>query len=258
MTFRSLAIACGFAVFLMYGGLIVSLLYFVHGPSFLQVLLYDRTVYSLVLSLLTASVVTVGAVAVALPSAYALSRYRFPGRRLVDAILELPMIVSPVALGAMILIFFSTPAGALLQERGGYVIFTVYGIVLAQFVTTAGVATRLIKTVFDDIPRRYEELAWTLGASEAKGFLTVVIPMGRRGIVSAAIITWAKALGEFGATITVAGSMAFHTETLPIAIFMRLAQADIEGAAVLVLILITIGLAVLFGVRAFTGRGAYV
>ena len=82
--------------------------------------------------------------------------------------------------------------------------------------------------------------------------------MSRRGIIASAILTWAKALGEFGATITVAGSMAMKTETLPVAIFMRLASADIEGTAVLVLILLAIGLGLLYGVRLLTSRQSYV
>ncbi len=110
----------------------------------------------------------------------------------------------------------------------------------------------------DEIPARYEDAAKTLGASPAKAFFTVTLPLSRQGIIASAILTWAKALGEFGATITVAGSMAMKTETIPVAIFMRLASADIEGTAVLVLILIGIGLGLLYGVRMFTARQPYV
>ena len=168
------------------------------------------------------------------------------------------MIVSPVALGALILIFFNTPVGSLIQEKGVHVVFTVYGIFLAQFITTVGIATRLVKAAMDEIPARYEDVAKTLGASPAKAFFTVTLPLSRRGIIASAILTWAKALGEFGATITVAGSMAMKTETLPVAIFMKLAGADIEGTAVLVLILLAIGLGLLYGVRLLTGRRSYV
>jgi molybdate transport system permease protein len=159
------------------------------------------------------------------------------------------MIVSPVALGAMLLLFFITPAGQFIQERGTQFVFTVYGILLAQFVTTVGISIRLIKAVLDEIPQKYEEMAWVLGRSPANTFFTVVLPLSKKGIASAAVLTWAKALGEFGATITIAGSMAMKTETLPIAIFMRLANADIEGTVVLVLILIGMALGILYGVR---------
>jgi molybdate transport system permease protein len=245
-------------IFVLYAGLILSLFYFFKGPLFLETLLSERTLFSLRLSLIMATSATAISVFFAVPSAYALSRYRFVGRQIIDTILELPMIVSPVALGALVLIFFNTPVGGFLQQKGIQVVFTVYGILLAQFITTVGVATRLIKAAMDEIPARYEEAAKTLGASPVKAFFTVTLPLSKQGILASSILTWAKALGEFGATITVAGSMALKTETLPVAIFMRLASADIEGTAVLVLILLGIGLGVLYGVRMFTRKQSYV
>jgi molybdate transport system permease protein len=220
----------------------------------METLFSERTLYSLRLSLITATIVTVVSVFFAIPSAYALSRYQFFGKRMIDTLLELPMIVSPVALGAMILIFFNTPTGQMIQDRGTHFVFTIYGILLAQFITTVGIAIRLIKAVLDEIPKKYEEMAWVLGISPAKTFFTVVLPVSKKGVVASSVLTWAKALGEFGATITIAGSMAMKTETLPIAIFMRLSSADIEGTAVLVLILIGIGLGILYSVRLFTDK----
>lgn len=258
MTFKRLTIAFGLAVFLLYAGLILSLFYFYEGPLFLDTLCSKRTLFSLKLSLVTATTATILSIFFAIPSAYALSRFKFLGRQIIDTILELPLIVSPVALGALVLMFFNTPAGRFLQNNGFQVVFTVYGILLAQFITTVGIATRLVKAAMDEIPARYEEVAKTLGASPAKAFLTITLPLSRRGIIASAILTWAKAFGEFGATITVAGSMAMKTETLPVAIFMRLASADIEGTAVLVLILLGIGLGLLYGVRLLAGRQAYI
>ncbi len=254
MTFRRLSISMSFAVFMLYGGLILSLFYFYDGALFFETLRSARTLFSIRLSLFTATVSTIIAVVVAIPSAYALSRFRFFGRQFIDTILELPMIVSPVALGAIVLIFFNTPAGVLLQEQGIRFVFTIYGIFLAQFITTVGIAIRLIKAAMDEIPVRYEEVAKTLGASPAKAFLTVTLPLCKRGIIASSILTWAKALGEFGATITIAGSMAMKTETIPVAIFMRLASADIEGTVVLVLILVGTGLGILYGVRLLLGK----
>lgn len=258
MSFKRLSIAFSISIFLLYVGLILSLFYFYKGSLFLETFLSERTLYSLRLSLSAATIATAISVFFAIPAAYALSRFKFFGRDMVDTILELPMIVSPVSLGAMLLIFFNTPAGRFVQDNGIQFVFTVYGIILAQFVTTAGIAVRLIKAAMDEIPERYEEVAKTLGASPARAFFTVTLPLSRRGIIASSILTWAKALGEFGATITIAGSMAMKTETVPIAIFMRLASADIEGTAVLVLILIGMGLGILYGVRFFAGRQSYV
>ena len=109
----------------------------------------------------------------------------------------------------------------------------------------------------DEIPQRYEDVARSLGASPVKAFFTITIPLAKRGIIVSSILTWAKALGEFGATITIAGSMAMKTETLPIAIFMRLASADIEGTVVLILILISMGLGILYSVRLLMRKPPY-
>lgn len=254
MTFKRLSIAISFIVFIMYGGFILSLFYFYNGRLFLEIFQSERTLFSIRLSLFTATVATLISVFFAIPSAYALSRFHFPGRQMVDTMLELPMIISPVALGAVVLIFFNTPPGIFIQGKGIQFVFTIYGIFLAQFITTVGIATRLIKAAMDEIPTRYEEVARTLGASPSKAFFTVTLPICKKGIIASSILTWAKAIGEFGATITIAGAMPMKTETIPIAIFMRLASADIEGTVVLVLILIGIGLGILYGVRLLTRR----
>jgi len=255
MTFKRISIACSFATFGLYGILVLSLFYFFRGDTLLETLLSERTLFSVRLSVVAATISTLISILIALPSAFALSRYDFPGKTAVDTILELPMIVSPAALGAMLLIFFNNPLGLWIQDHGAQFVFTFYGIVLAQFVTICGVSTRLIKAAMDEIPVRYEAVARTLGASPGKAFLTITLPLSRRGILAAAVLSWAKALGEFGATITIAGSMAMKTETLPIAIFMRLSSAEIEGTVVLILVLVSIGLSILYVVR-FLSRGA--
>jgi molybdate transport system permease protein len=230
---------------------------FYKGSLFSEILFSERTLFSVRLSLTTATAATIISVLIALPSAYALSRFNFFGRQIIDTILELPMIVSPVSLGAMILISFNTPAGQFVQERGMQFVFTVYGIVLAQLVTTAGIAIRLIKAAMDEIPQDYENAARTLGATPTDVFFSVILPLSKRVLSRPLFSRGQKQWGNSGATITIAGSMAMKTETLPVAIFMRLAGADIEGTAVLVLILITIGLGVLYGVRLFAGKKSY-
>ncbi|MDZ7613744.1 MAG: ABC transporter permease subunit [Flavobacteriaceae bacterium] len=142
----------------------------------------------------------------------------------------------------MILIFFSTRYGSYIQEHTVQVVFSIAGIIIAQLVTILGISIRLIKAVMDEIPPRYENIARTLGATQWKAFRTVTLPLAKRGIIAAYLLAWAKAIGEFGATITVAGSMPLKTETLPTAIYLRLASADIEGSVVLILIIVSIGI----------------
>lgn len=249
MSLRRLSILSAFSTFALFAGLILSLFYFFRGDLFMETLLSERTLFSIRLSMYSATVAAALATALAVPSAYALSRCDFPGKDAVDTLLELPMIVSPAALGAMLLIFFNNPLGGWIQSRGIQFVFDSNGIILAQFVTTVGVATRLTKAAMDEIPRRYEDVARTLGASHVKAFFNVTLPLCRRGLVAAFILSWAKAMGEFGATITLAGTMAMNTETLPIAIFMKLSTADIEGTVVLILIMTIIGLGALYAVR---------
>ncbi|TCS73088.1 molybdate transport system permease protein [Sulfuritortus calidifontis] len=251
------SVVAALAVLALYAGLIVSLFWFLDPATLKETLFSERTAFSIKLSLMAATSATVLALLLAIPAAYALSRYRFPGREAAETVLEFPIIVSPAALGAILLIFFNNPLGEWLQENVVYFVFGFAGIVLAQFVTVLGLAVRMLKAAFDEVPPELETVARTLGASPRHGFFTVTLPLAKNGLIAAFILTWAKALGEFGATLMVAGSMAMRTETLPIAIFMKLSSADIEGTVALILVLVTIGLTALFVARRILGRAVY-
>lgn len=251
------SVAAALAVLVLYAGLIVSLVWFLDGPTLRETLLTERTAFSVRLSLMAATVATLLALLLAIPAAYALSRYRFWGKEAAETVLEFPIIVSPAALGAIILIFFNNPLGEWIQENVVYFVFGFAGIVLAQFVTILGLSVRMLKAAFDEVPAELETVARTLGASPRHAFFTVTLPLAKNGLVAAFILTWAKALGEFGATLMVAGSMAMRTETLPIAIFMRLSSADIEGTVALILILVSIGLTALFVARRLLAKAAH-
>lgn len=256
MYFKHFTIAGAMLILVLYGGLIGSMLYYLDPAQFLMVLSAERTLSAIGLSLLAATVATILAVIIAIPAAYALSRYTFRGQEFIDTLLELPIIVSPAALGAMLLIFFTEPLGSWIQDHTVQFVFAFAGVILAQFITTVGIATRFIKTALDEVPRRFEDVGRTLGASPLQAFMTITLPLARRGILASIVLAWAKAMGEFGATITLAGTMAMRTETLPIAIFMHLASADIDGTVILIFILLAIGLGTLYGVRRL-GREAW-
>lgn len=198
------------------------------------------------LSFVTAIISTFFSIFIAVPSAYALARYRFPGIRFVDLILELPLVISPVALGAVLLIFFNTEAGGFIQDHVMVFVYNIKGIILAQFITTAGLATRIIKAAIEEISPRYEKVARCLGASEIQSFMTINLPMLKNGIISATIISFAKSMGEFGATVTIAGSMPGKTETLTTAIYSKLSSAQLEETVILILILIGSGISFIF------------
>jgi len=240
-------------LFIFYSGLLLSLFFFFDAREFWEGLTDPATLFSIRLSLLAATVATLFAVAVGLPAAYALSRFEFPGKRLFDTFLEIPMIISPIALGAALLVFFNTPMGTVIQRKGIYFVFEVPGIVLAQFATIAGLATRLMKTSLDEISPRYESVARSLGLSAWQAFYRVTVPLSLKSLIASVILSWAKAVGEFGATVTLAGAMPGKTETLPIAIFMALGSANINKAIVLILVLALFGLCSLYLVR-LTGK----
>ncbi|OQX19929.1 MAG: hypothetical protein BWK75_05240 [Candidatus Altiarchaeales archaeon A3] len=218
---------------------IFSITTYIHPDTFFSLLFSDEIVFAIKLSLITATLAALLSVLIGIPASYALSRANFKGKNIVDSILDLPIVVSPIALGAALLIFFNTSIGTSVEN---YIKFTFafYGIVLAQFTIVSALFIRLMKSTFDDMNPRYEEVARTLGCSKFQAFFKVIIPLSKNGLINATILTWARAIGEFGATVTLAGAMQFKTETLPIAIFLNLSTADVDKAMVVVLILILI------------------
>jgi len=248
-----------FALFilLLYGGLIVSIFYFLDASSLNSALSSKRVLFAVKTSLIAATISTIFALFIALPAGYGLSRYNFRGKELINTLLEFPMVVSPAALGAIILIFFNNPVGEWLSSNVYNFIFSFGGIILAQFVTILGVATRFAKSAFDEVDKSLEDTARVLGGNSFYVFVTVVLPLAKRGLIGAMILSWAKALGEFGATLTVAGTMPFKTETLPISIYMHLEMADIKTTVSLILTLLIFGLGSLFFARWLLSRRAY-
>jgi len=257
MRFARLAVAAALIVAVFYLGLILALLHFLRLGSPLATLVEPRTLFAVALSVGAASAATLASLPLAIPAAYALSRMAFPGKGVVEALLEFPLIVSPAALGALLLMFFTQPLGRWIEAHTVQFVFAFWGVVLAQFATILGMAVRFIKAAMDEVPVRYENIARSLGATPFQAFRHTTLPLARRGILAGSLLAWAKALGEFGATITLAGTMAWRTETLPVAIYMRLASADLEGAAILILLLTVLGMAVLVVIRRLVGRSLH-
>jgi molybdate transport system permease protein len=234
--------------------IIISLLTFTDWATFGKALIARETLFAIKLSLITATVTTVLAIAIAIPVAYAISKNDFWGKSLVDSLLDLPIVISPVAIGAALLVFFNTPMGEGINNHILRFVFSVPGIVLAQFTIVSALAIRLLKSTFDSIDPRFEQVSRTLGCSQPAAFFRVVLPLAKNGLIAAAILTWARATGEFGATVTLAGATSFKTETLPIAISLSLSSANIEQAVALIVILVVISLSALLIIRKITGR----
>jgi molybdate transport system permease protein len=235
-------------------GIIASMLAYTEWGTFIEALFSEEILFAIRLSLTTATISAVISVLIAVPVAYAISRSNFPGKSIGDSLLDLPIVVSPVAIGAALLVFFNTPLGAAIDDNVIGFVFSMPGIVLAQIAVISALAVRLLKSTFDSIDPRYEQVARTLGCSKPEAFFRVTLPLARDGLIASTILTWARAVGEFGATVMLAGATAMKTETLPTAIFLSLASADVEKAIAVIFVLMIIAIIALLSIRKIIGR----
>jgi molybdate transport system permease protein len=222
---------------------------FFEGERIREQLSSPDILFAVKLSVGTATVSALLALAVALPSAYLLSRWHFPGKRLLDTFLDLPMVLTPIALGTLILMALNTGPGMVLEQLGLTIPYTLLGVIAAQFTVVVAMAVRMLKASFDEVSPRYEQVARTLGCSAMGAFFRVSLPMVRSGLVAAFVLTWARAIGEFGATVMVAGTARGKTATLPTSIYLAMASADLGRAVVLISLLMIVSFFVLLILR---------
>ena len=183
-------------------------------------------------------------------TAYALARWSFPGKPLLNGLVHLPLILPPVVTGYLLLVAFSprAPLGALLADGGVVLAFRWTGAAVAAAVMAFPLMVRAIRLSIEAIDPRLEQAAATLGAGPVWVFLTVTLPLALPGIVAGAILAFAKAMGEFGATITFVSNIPGETRTIPSAIYAFLQVPGGEGAAtrlVIVSVVVAMGALVL-------------
>ncbi|MFO0929017.1 MAG: ABC transporter permease [Gemmataceae bacterium] len=281
--------------------------------------------YAIYLSLISCSVTTILSLWVAVPLGYLLSRHQFPFRGLINALLDIPIVLPPLVVGLSLLILFQTPAGKaverLTRERTGVILATgilpllgvltvevvrrvfvpgrwaavpallaagavnaawvlltpsgrayagwlqerfatdityaVPSVILAQFAVAAAFAVQTMRVTFDGISPRCEQVALTLGCTRSQAFWWVLLPEARRGLVTAATLAWARALGEFGPVLVFSGATRLRTEVLPTTVFLELSVGNLHGAVAVSLLMVAAAMAVLVIVRVFgTGRQA--
>ena len=184
--------------------------------------------------------------------AWLLARRRFPGRALVDTLVSLPLVMPPVATGLILLKILGRrgPIGSLLARSGIDIVFTWKAVVIAMMVMGLPLLVRTARTGFEQVSRRYEDIAETLGATPSRVFFTISLPLAFRSIVAGALLAFSRAIGEFGATIMVAGAIPGRTRTLAVAIFTMTEAGDDHEAMVLLAIAVAIGFAAVI----FTNR----
>lgn len=210
-------------------------------------LVRDALVLSLFTSLASAALATVFGV----PLAWMLSRVDFPGKSVVRALVTLPMVLPPVVGGAALLFAFGRRGlvGGPVYDTTGFVLpFSIWGVIAANTFVAMPFLVLTVEGALSNVDRRYEGAAASLGATPLRVFRQVTLPMIRPSLLAGVVLAWARALGEFGATVTFAGNLQGRTQTLPLAVFVAL-ESDRDAAIAISLLLMVISLTVLVALR---------
>ncbi len=195
-------------------------------PNLLDAFSSKEIQFAFGLSISTSCISTIVVMVLALPTAYALTRTNMPLKKTAGIIIELTLSLPFILLGLSLLILFCTNVGKTLKDMGFKVIFSPIGIVMAHILVNLPYAIRLIRTAMEEVDERLEFIAQSLGASKFKAFLTILLPMCKRSLISTTILTWSRALGEFGATLMLVGITRFKTETLPGSIYLSISTGN--------------------------------
>ena len=206
--------------------------------------------YSIKLTLISCTITAILSLWVAIPIGYLMSRHRFWGRNLIDATLDIPIVLPPLVVGLSLLILFQF-FPALLREK---VVYQIPAVILAQFSVACAFAVRTMRATFDQIDSRQEQVALTLGCSRWQAFGMVVLPEARRGILTAATLSWARSLGEFGPLLVFAGTTRNKTEVLSTTVFLELNVGNLGAAVAVSLIMVVAAVAVLVLARSWGTR----
>lgn len=198
----------------------------------------DIALFTIVCAAVATALMLVPGIAVA----WLLARHKFPGKAVVETVVSLPLVVPPVATGLILLWFLGRrgPIGAALESFGIEVVFTPAAVVVAMAVMGLPLLVRTARAGFEQVTRRYEQIAETLGARPWRVFSTVTLPLASRNILAGALLGFSRALGEFGATIVVAGSIPGRTRTLAVGIYSYTETGQDRQAALLLMVSVAI------------------
>ena len=187
-----------------------------------------------------------------------LARWRGPGRTLAETVMSLPLVLPPTAVGLLLLqaLRRNGPAGHLLERAGIELLFTPAAVVLACAVMSFPFLVRFARTAFEEVDPRLLSMARTLGSTPAAAFRRIALPLAWRGILAGTLLAFSRALGEFGATILVAGNIPGRTQTLALAIFQRTHIGQDAGAMRLVGLTVALAFAAVLATEALTRRRA--
>ena len=247
-----LSLFAGLYVALIVGMLLADATYTTPG-DLLNALESEEIRYAAKLSLTSSTITALLSVWFAIPIGYLLSRTNFPGKTLVDGILDIPIVLPPMVIGLSLLILFQSPLGEAIEAQVP-VTYRVPSVILAQFAVACAFAVRTMRVTFDQLPERPEQVALTLGATRAQAFWRVTLPQAGGGALSAGLLAWARALGEFGPILVFSGATRMKTEVLPSTVWLELSTGNLEAAVAVSLLMVFAAITVLVTARALGVR----
>jgi len=244
-----------FGIFIAFISLaIVSLFFRISLNSFLQSLTTEVVVEAIKLSILTSFFSLIIVIVLGTPIAYINARYRYLGKQLVDTLIDIPVVLPPAVAGLGLLMAFGRRGliGQYLSAFGFDIAFTTLAVIMAQVFVSSPFYIRQAKTSFEDVNSEFEAAARTLGATPLGVFFRITVPIAMNGLVSGAIMAWARALGEFGATVMFAGNFQGRTQTMPLAIYSAL-ESNLDAAISLAIILVIVSFIIIAVIKSLTG-----
>ena len=223
---------------------------FTSPRHFWQALQSPEIRYAIKLSLVSCTLTTIFSLWVAVPIGYVMARTEFRGKALLDAILDIPIVLPPLVIGLSLLILFQTPVGRAI-ESVVTITYAIPSVILAQFMVACAFAVRTMRATFEQINPRQEQVAMTLGCGRSQAFWMVVLPEANRGVLTAASLAWARSLGEFGPILVFSGATRLRTEVLPTTVFLELSVGNIEAAVAVSLLMVAAAVVVLLVIRSY-------
>jgi len=242
--------------------MLVADLLFTSFADFKAAILKPEIRFAFTLTVASCTAAAILSLLVATPLGYVLSRYRFPGRGIIDVLVDIPIVLPPLVIGLSLLILFHFPINGwtlenwLRDDVGFGVTYRWPAVVLAQFSVACAFAVRTMRVTFDQIDPRGEDVARTLGCSRAQAFWIVALPQASRGMIAAATVAWARSLGEFGPILVFAGATRMRTEVLSTTVFLELSAGELSAAVAVSLIMVAIAGVVLVLLRLLNGGPA--
>lgn len=246
-TVAVLAVAFGLFFVLPFAGLIERA---IQDGNTWELARSEQARKALWLSTWTSTVTVALAIAFGTPVAYLLSRWSFPGKAIVDALIDLPIVLPPTVAGVALLTAFGRRGliGEPIEKWTGQTFaFTTVAVIMAQLLVATPFYVRAARSGFDSVDRRVEGVAYTLGASRTRTFFRVVLPQVRPALLAGVVLCWARSMGELGATLIFAGNLEGKTQTMPLAIIQAFegSSLGLAGAIALSLVLLVVALVVL-------------